>query len=107
MSNNFYHEFVDQYKLPTLTHDTVVIQYKVLTMTTTVCKTIGDDSSSNVTTSFSWSIPTKITKLINNSNDDFYNMISVFTTKSLKLEDIATQAYVVNGPAGVGKTHYY
>ena len=95
-------KFINEYKLPTLTHDTIITQYKVLTSITSVNIINGNNDTKDV--NFSWTNPTRVTKLINSGNDDFFDMLSTFTVKSLKLEDTATQAYVINGPAGVGKT---
>jgi len=103
LSSQFHDKFVSEYKLPTLCHNTITTQYKVLTITVST-STITNNEVKDI--NFSWTNPTRITKTINNSNDGFFDMVSTFTVKSLKLEDTASQAYIINGPPGFVTTGY-
>ena len=119
LSADFKQQFLDSYRLSAVVGNSITTQYKMLTMS---YNGNGGDGGSNSTSSssgssnstsgsssyntmnFSWSNPVKTTKTFNDTHSDFFTMVSTFTVKSLKLKDTATQAYVINGPAGVGKT---
>jgi len=104
--------FLTNYKLP-VANSNIVTQYKLLVMSYNKAVTNSSGNSGNVTVtagnnsnevSFSWSNPARSLGMVNETNDEFFAMMSTFVAKSLKLKDSATQAYVLNGPAGVGKT---
>jgi len=114
LSEMFNQLFLTNYKLP-VANSNIVTQYKLLVMS---YNTNSSDSGKVVATSngntnttttnndinFNWSNPTRALGMVNETNNDFFKMMSTFVKKSLKLRDSATQAYIINGPAGVGKT---
>jgi len=52
-----------------------------------------------------WIVPNRINNLLDEcKHADFIQAIETFATNSAILGDIATQAYIINGPSGVGKS---
>jgi len=109
LSPNFNQRFLVDYKLPVVT-STIATQYKVLIVNYSGSKVTvaGSNNGANISGSndvnFSWSNPTRTTGMVNDTHSDFFKMVACFVSKSHKLKDSATQAYVINGPVGVGKT---
>lgn len=115
LSSMFNRLFLTNYKLP-VANSNIITQYKLLVMSynslsSKAAAAANSSATSNTTTSssssdvnFIWSNPTRNLGMVNQTNDDFFIMMSTFVSKSLKLKDSATQAYIINGPAGVGKT---
>ncbi|MHB1909870.1 MAG: AAA family ATPase [Nitrososphaerales archaeon] len=92
LAKSFPETFLNTCRLPTVSK-AIKTDYKLLISKGTKDCTYG------------WETPERVTTLLDEVKDrSFFRLIETFVRNADLLEDIATQAYLINGPPGVGKT---